>query len=638
MPAVFRRCLASWAGLLLSLSGLVLAQDPPSQAPPQGARGVTDRAELQSYLDGMVGALMRDKHIAGATVSVVKDGELFFAKGYGWADVDKRIPVDAEKTLFRIGSVSKLFTWTSVMQLVEQGKLDLNTDINSYLDFNIPATYAEPITLTHVLTHTPGLEEDGRDLFTEDPKHITPMSTWLPAHMPRRVRPPGIYSSYSNWATATAGYIVERASGKTWDEYIEANIFAPLGMTQATGRQPLPERYDPDMARAYSWSNGRFESKPWEIVTGASPAGSMSVSAADMAKFMLAHLNNGEYKGGRILGDSIARVMHTQHFTHDRRLPGFALGFYETRSHGLNIIGHGGDTRYHHSEMALIPEEKLGVFVSFNTDTGGEVSFEPFLETFLDHYYPTGPLPVVTSSQADAARLAGEYQFNRMSYTTWQKAMGLAGGIAVAANEDGSLLLKSPLGTMRLDPVDSLLYQDRVSGHLVAFKTDEAGRATHGFMDFVPMMTLERQGALQSPRLHQLVLGLGLVVALGILIAGWVRWLNRKALPAPVPSVRTGRRLLVIAALLLLLFPVAVGVVASTETMLMNGPYTPLYLALALPVLAALVTLAAAWFGLKQWREGAGTIAGRLRYSGAVVMIGLVLWSLNTWNLLGWRT
>lgn len=638
MPSVFRRRLVSSALLLVSLTGLAPAQDPPSQALPPGSRGVTDRGELQAFLDGMLPALMRDKHIAGATIAVVKDGQLFFSKGYGWADVDKRIPVDPRKTLFRIGSVTKLFTWTSVMQLVEQGKLDLNADINTYLDFKIPATYPEPITLTHVLTHTPGLEEDGRDLFTEDPKHITPMGTWLPAHMPGRVRPPGTYSSYSNWATATAGYIVERTSGKSWDEYIEANIFAPLGMTQATGRQPLPEKYDADMAKAYSWSNGRFESKPWEIVTGGSPAGSMSVSAEDMARFMLAHLNNGEYNGGRILGDSIARVMHTQHFTHDRRLPGFALGFYETRSHGLHIIGHGGDTRYHHSELALVPEEKLGVFVSFNTDTGGQLSFEPFLETFLDHYYPTGPMPVVTSSRADAERLAGAYQFNRTSYTTWQKAMGLAGGIAVAANEDGSLLMKSPLGDMRLDPVDSLLYQDRVSGHLVAFKTDEAGRATHGFMDFVPMMTLERQGALQSPKLHQMVLGLGMVVAFGILVAAWIRWLNRRTLPAPAPSVRTGRRLLVWAALLLLLFPVGVMLAASDQSRMMNGPYTMLYAVLALPVLAGLVTLVAAWFGLKQWREGAGTIGARLRYSGAIVMIALVLWSLNTWNLLGWQT
>ena len=636
MRTAHRALLTSF--LLALTAGSAAAQDPPNPTPAPATRGVSDKAELQAFLDGMLPALMRDKHVAGATIAVVKDGQLYFSKGYGWQDVDKRIPVDPEKTLFRIGSVSKLFTWTSVMQLVEQGKLDLNTDINKYLDFKIPDTYPEPITLTHVLTHTPGLEEDGRDLFTEDSTHIVPRSQWLPAHMPRRVRPPGIYSSYSNWATATAGYIVERTSGKTWDEYIEQNILAPLGMNQTTGRQPLPGKYDGDMAKAYTWANGRWEAKPFEIIVSGAPAGSISASANDMAKFMLAHMGNGSYNGARILGDSIAQVMHTQHFTHDRRLPGFALGFYETQSHGLRIIGHGGDTQYHHTELAMIPGENLGVFVSFNTDTGGSLSFEPFLETFLDHYYPTAPRPVVSSTQEQAAKLAGQYQFNRKSYTTWQKALGLAGGINIAANDDGSLLMKSPLGDMRLDPVDSLLYQDRTSGHLVAFKTDASGKATYGFMDFIPMMTLEKQGTLATSSLHQGVLGLGLVVALGILIAAYIRWLNRKHLPKPEPSVATGRKLLVWAALLLLAFPIGVMLLASNQDRLINGPYTSLYAVLALPVLAGLVTLVAAWFGLKQWREGAGTLGGRLRYAGAIVMFALVLWSLNAWNVLGWRT
>ena len=225
-------------------------------------------------MDGVMTAQLRENHIAGATVSVVKDGALFFAKGYGSADVRQQRSVQADSTLFRIGSVSKLFTWTAVMQLVEQGKLDLNADINQYLDFKIPATYPQPITLTHVMTHTPGLEEDARDLFTEDSGHITPMGKWLPAHMPKRVRPPGTYASYSNWATAAAGYIVERVSGMSFDDYVDKNILAPLGMTQTTSRQPLPARYDRQMSKGYEWKGGDFAPHKWEIITGGWPAGS----------------------------------------------------------------------------------------------------------------------------------------------------------------------------------------------------------------------------------------------------------------------------------------------------------------------------------------------------------------------------
>src|SRR5678815_4801531 len=194
-------------------------------------------------------------------------------RGYGTSDVKQQRPVSGDSTLFRIGSISKLFTWTAVMQLVEQGKLDLNTDINKYRDFKIPDTYPQPITLTHVMTHTPGLEDDARDLFTEDSSHITPMSKWLPAHMPKRVRPPGTYSAYSNWATATAGYIVERVSGMPFDDYVDKNILEPLGMGSTTTQQPLPAKFDRQMSQGYEWKGGDFESHKWEIITGAWPAG-----------------------------------------------------------------------------------------------------------------------------------------------------------------------------------------------------------------------------------------------------------------------------------------------------------------------------------------------------------------------------
>src|ERR1051325_8806499 len=176
-------------------------------APPESTkRGLRYRAELEAFIDGVMEANLREKHVAGATVSVVKDGALFFAKGYGYANVDQRRPVDAERSMFRIGSISKLFTWTAVMQLVEQGKLDLDTDVNRYLDFKIPATFPQAITLRHIMTHTPGVEEDSRDLISDDSTTLAPLGRWLSTHIPGRVRPPGTYASYSNYATALAGY------------------------------------------------------------------------------------------------------------------------------------------------------------------------------------------------------------------------------------------------------------------------------------------------------------------------------------------------------------------------------------------------------------------------------------------------
>jgi CubicO group peptidase (beta-lactamase class C family) len=608
------------------------AEVPP--ASPQARRGLRDRAELEAFMDGMMAAQLRDHHIAGATVSVVKDGQVFFTKGYGASNVRQQRGVSGDSTLFRIGSISKLFTWTAVMQLVEQGKLDLNADINQYLDFKIPATYPQPITLTHVMTHTPGLEEDPRDLFTEDSTHITPMSKWLPAHMPKRVRPPGTYSSYSNWATAAAGYIVERVSGMPYDDYVDKNILEPLGMTMTTSRQPLPARYASSMSEGYEWKAGDYAPHKWEMITGGWPAGSFSSTATDMAKFMLAHLNGGEYNGKRILSPETAAKMHSRVFEHDKNLNGFAYGFYEKSSHGLRIIGHGGDTQWFHSDMAIAPDEKFGVFVSYNTNTGGQLSFAPFLAQFLDHYYPE-PRPVATSkaTKEQLQRFAGSYTANRMSYTTFMKAASLAGVTNISVTDSGMLSANLLGEQMRLVPVDSLVFRDINSGETVAFRSD-GGRITHAFVGSVPMMTFERRDGASSPKVHLFVLGLGLVVFLLTAGAALVRrFTPRDRRPPPLP----GRVWVVGLSISFLLGVAGIAVSVSNIQDVLYGKLGKLYVALGIPVLGAIFTLAAIFAAVQQWRAGSGSRWERLRYSAVVLVAVLFVWSLNSWNLLGWR-
>jgi CubicO group peptidase (beta-lactamase class C family) len=620
---------------------VVRTEEIPSASPnatPSAIRGVRDRAELEAFLDGMMAANLRDKHVNGATVAVVKDGALLFAKGYGWADANRQTPVSGERSLFRIGSISKLFTWTAVMQLVEQGKLDLDADVNRYLEFKIPNTFPQPITLRHIMTHTPGFEEDGRDLISDDPKRMVPLGKWLATHIPGRVRPPGTYSSYSNYATALAGHIVERVSGLSYDDYIEQRILVPLGMTQTTTRQPLPAKFAADMSGGFAWTGGSYKVKKFEIVHP-SPAGSVGSSATDMAKFMLAHLGNGAYNGQRILAESTAVRMHTRAFTHDPRLPGFALGFYEKSSHGLEIIGHGGDTGLFHSDLALIPSERLGVFVSYNTNTGGELSFAQFLRQFLDHYYPIMPNAPATMAGAvqQAKRVAGEYEFNRHSYTTFQKALGLAGPITVTAEDSGRVLMHSPLGDSHLVPVGPMLYRDAAGDDLVSFKAGSDSTVHYGFLGMAPMMVLERIPWYASPKLHWMILGLGILVFVGLLVTAVLR-LARRRLGTLRPEDRlSGRLLVVMPALLNLVFLVAVGVIIGSGGGLLEGPLTGLKIALGLPILGVLLALGAAVVAVRHWLTGAATRGARLRYSSAVVVALLFAWSLSQWNLLGWR-
>ncbi len=617
------------------------APAPATAAAPR--QGPTDPKELEAFLDGLMAAYLRDKHIAGATVAVVRDSALLLAKGYGYADLATRTPVDPRTTLFRIGSISKLFTWTAVMQLVEQGKLDLDADINRYLDFKIPDTYPQPITLRHILTHTPGLEEDGRDLITDDPARVATMKDWLPAHMPARVRPPGVHASYSNWATGVAGYIVERVSGMPYDDYVEQHLFGPLGMRYASSRQPLPAALAPHQAQGYEFvaATGAYTPKKFEIITGAAPAGSFSVSAEDMAAFMRAHLAKGAWNGRRILADSTAVRMQTRLHGHDPRLPGFAHGFYEQTTAGPRAIGHGGDTQWFHSDLILLPTEGVGFFVSFNTSTGSQVSFKPFADDVLGHYYPQ-PLPPVAPAAADAkanARFAGEYVFNRNSYTTFQKALALQGTLKVVADTSGALIVSSPLGAMRAVRVDSLLFRDEQGHDLLAFQQDASGAITHAFLSATPMMAMERRNGLQAPSVHLAILGFGVLTAVGTLGAAIVRFFGRHGrVGTPEALVRQGRWTMGMAALAIVAFVAAIAGMASDPTAYILGSrFGPLMAALALPVLAALLTAMGAGLAVRQWRAGAGSVAVRVRHTLAVAVMAVFCWSLYSWNLLGWR-
>jgi CubicO group peptidase (beta-lactamase class C family) len=350
-------------------------------SPVPGSHEMTS-SDVEAFLDGIMPQQLARENIAGAVISIVKDGKPLFAKGYGYADVEKRIPVSADGTLFRPGSISKLFTWTAVMQLVEQGKLDLDRDVNDYIDFKIPATYSQPITLRNIMTHTPGFEETVQELFVADAKDLKPFGEYLKEHLPSRIFPPGTTPAYSNYATTIAGYIVQRVSGQDYYDYIEQHILNPLGMSHCTFRQPLPDSLKNLMSKGYEVASE--PAKNFEYVEAA-PAGSSSVTATDMTHFMIAHLQNGEYQGVSILRPETAQLMHSHQFENFPGMNAMALGFYEETRNGHRIIGHGGDTQYFHSDLHLVHDSQIGFFISYNSAGKGETSArEAVWHAFLD--------------------------------------------------------------------------------------------------------------------------------------------------------------------------------------------------------------------------------------------------------------
>ena len=253
---------------------------------------------------------MDPHHTAGWAVSLVKDGAPLLARGYGLADVAANKPVDPEPTLFNPGSIGKTFTFTAVMQLVEQGKLDLNADINTYLDFKIPATYPEPITMAHLMSHSAGLDEFYFGTAAPSAEAVLPLGEFLRTRLPPRVRPPGIVSAYTNYGVALAGYIVERVSGQPYADYIEEHILNPLGMGHSSPRMILPASLSQDMSLTYVYTDGTYQSveDPIRFVHLA-PGGSIKSTAADMARFMIAHLQEGGYQDARTLQAEKAQLM-----------------------------------------------------------------------------------------------------------------------------------------------------------------------------------------------------------------------------------------------------------------------------------------------------------------------------------------
>jgi CubicO group peptidase (beta-lactamase class C family) len=628
----------SWHFTLLLTILAVLTTTSAVPAAALAANGPENPAEFEAFMDGLMSASMQANHIPGAVIVLVMNGEVFFAKGYGRADLESRIPVDPARNLFRPGSVSKLFTWTAVMQLVEQGQLDLDVDINTYLDFTIPATFPQPITLKHLLTHTPGFEDWGNDLFKLNPDEMISLEAYVKNNQPQRIFPPGKIGAYSNYGTAVAGYIVQRVSGMPFEEYIEKNIFAPLGMTQASFRQPLPSQIAGDMASGYNYINGGYIKGGFEYVVGY-PAGSLSASGLDMAKFMIAHLQNGRYGTETILQESTARQMHSQAFTHDPRLPGMAYGFFEDVINNQRIISHGGDTFLFHSGLFLIPEQNLGLFISTNGASGAKL-VEAVAMNFMKRYFPA-EMPKLTPDPGFPERAnlyAGEYYLARSNDSTFEKFIRLTMTFNISVDAENNVII--PLtgeAVQYIETEPGLLVNRENPDDKLVMREEDGQVYIYPSMPFVLIKT-PWHGALS---LHLLILLGGAILFLATLV-GWGisfgRGLRQKE-PRPFLA-RLARVTGALFGLGWLLFVMTMGTIFSDidpaygvpkvffgDSQLVNmlEGLSPLLLVLGVAMLA---------FTIVAWWKRLWTLGGRVFYTFSSLWALAILWSLHYWNLL----
>jgi CubicO group peptidase (beta-lactamase class C family) len=612
---------------------------PPGTFDPSGATSAAsapaDQTRLRGYIDGLMNGLIAAGEFPGATIVIIQDGKVTLKAGYGFADVRARIPVDPDRTRFRVASISKLFTATAVMQLVEQGKADLNADVNTYLSaFKIAPTYAEPVTLANILTHTAGFDDKYLGMSAPLTGMVEPLGQYLAQSMPPRVLPPGKMFAYSNHGFALAGHVVEGVSGQDFNAYIQEHIFTPLGMTSSTFGVPYP--LPQDIAVPYfkgGPENGFKRAELDRMRVG--PAGDLITTADDMAKFMLVHMNKGVYGDDEhLLSQQSVERMHAEHFTQVEGLDGWAYGFMEGRRNGVRWIGHDGSWLGFCSQLAMVPETKTGFFIAYNGDCQFAAS-APLRKGLFDVLWPPRGEPVAETNptaELRAQQLAGTYMAVRRARSDFTVMAAAAGQLSVSAPGEGRLIVH--LSRAERD----LVFLPQANGTWInpdfqwraAALVDGRGQPTQLVLDsnVFDRVTGASEWALWS-------VALALVVAFCVMaLWGWANgFLSRQLFGEPKAVITLFPRLVAFAAASLTIVAlVAMAALMSNAAPLdvLHGPSTMLMVLLALPVALAVLAIPMTYWSFAGF--GAGTRARLAQTGYALLTLAVLVFLAFCWQ------
>lgn len=475
----------------------------PSQIEPSSVTpGLDDPQDLETLVDNVFAEELEAGGVPGGAVAVVKDGEIFFARGYGYADIDQKLPVDAETTLFRVASLSKLFTATAAMQLQAEGLIDMEDPIAPYLgdEVELENPFSTPVTFAQLLTHTDGSTKRRIGLAADTEANLQPLEDYLADHLPPIVYPPGVVFSYSSHSIALLGYLVQRISGQPFIDYIHDHILDPLDMNRSSFAQPSP--HQEDLATGYQKQGGNFQPVPY-LYLNIGPAAALSSTATDMAHFMIAQLQGGQYEGASILPPDAIAAMHRIQFRPHPKLPGTGYGFRERRINGFQTIGHLGSLRGYSSSLTLMPEQNIGIFIVSNNFSGVHGKL---LRQFFDRYFPPRPgLPVagatpslVGPAELNLDRFVGTYRDLEYSRHTIAKLSAPYQQINIRRTDNGleiqppSLFFRRDRPASPLEPLEPLLFlqpeQGTEEATLTAFEADENGNILYAYNPIFPKM------------------------------------------------------------------------------------------------------------------------------------------------------
>jgi CubicO group peptidase (beta-lactamase class C family) len=598
---------------------------------------IHNKAQVEAYVDGMLTALMEKAHNQTAVVVIKKDDEVILSKGYGFANIEEGKKLDPNTSMVRTASISKLFTWVSVMQLVEQGRLDLDSDVNSYLtQFQIKDSFpGQPVTLRHIMTHTAGFEDGGAAyLIIRDRDRVLPLAQSLDKYQPERVYAPGERVAYSNYATAVAGLVVANISGEDFFSYVENHIFTPLGMKYATFREPLPDDLAENRVVSYLYGNGKWEPQSQEYLGNFAPAGASSVSAMDMVKFGQMLVNGGSFNGHQIIKPETIQYMLDNGYVKDPRVAGMGLGFIKQAvgdKSRLASFGHDGATGLSFSSLVLSQAENLVVFMSASSDYS-------VMSDFVDHFYQTffpAQLDDITPPENFAeygAKYTGSWVSARSNFNQIDKLVLRAMSVMeVSLSEDNYLLIWD----QPFIEVEKNLFRHKFKNTYIAFLENAEGEITGFVVDGNGTTEMYRAKWWETTSFSTLSMGLSSLIALLVLIRVGAQWRvnavnGRAAKWAYGATVAQS-----ITHLMFLLF----FVIALSDVLALYNEITlPLKIAICFSTLALPITLFHIYCSVQSWL-GSGVLGTWSKIKHTIIsLFGLLaLVFYYTWNLIGFN-
>ncbi len=593
---------------------------------------IDDQVAFEAFADGVIDGQMKALDVPGVTISIVKDGRIILAKGYGLADVEKNIPVSAEKSIFNIASVSKTFIYTAAMQLFEQGKLDFDVDINHYLkDFKVPDTFKEPITVRHLLSHTAGFEDGFIGFLVKQEPTTLSLRQAVEQYRMRRVNPVGEYSVYSNYGVNLLAVVIEDIAGEDYQSYIEKNIYIPLGMEYSTFREPAPVSLQPYFSKGYKREGGVLVAQKREY-TNFGPSSGMVSSGGDIAKYMLMHLGWGQFEGKQVLRPETAKLMQSRLFSNHDQFPAMAYGFIEQDYNGYRTFGHGGSSVYFQTAMVLDRANNMGIFISTNKVEGGDL-LGYFIQSLYDRFFPqeTVALKASTGDVEHLSRYEGNYFSWRSSFSLFEKLLMLGSGQKVNATEDGHLFMFGK----KFVEIGKDMFQQVDGARKIFFRENEQGEIADFYIDNAAPMSFTRAPFYMTSGFSALFVAISSMLFLTAILARLFRYHVYRSWPVLERRALNSSILTAITHLLFLCFFAAV-ILANQDSIIFDLPDS-IGVILTIAMVAMLGTLFQVYQTVLVWRNNYWHLWSRLYYSSLTLSACFLVWFYYYWNLLGYN-